>query len=101
MKKIIYIILIIVLSIISVYANDFENLCKNGYAVTHETRIYDYDFDGCEYNKVYKLANGMKFICTSYNYHYSYNPRVYILQNRYGNYKVIIDDEEFQGRLSW
>tara|TARA_R110002020_G_scaffold277225_1_gene492479 strand:- start:2251 stop:2556 length:306 start_codon:yes stop_codon:yes gene_type:complete len=84
----------------SALASDLEDLAKDGYAVIDETTVKGYDFEGCEYDKVIAFNNGLKFKCSEYSYHYSYNPEVYILMHaRHGDYKVIIDDEEFDGRL--
>lgn len=81
-------------------ASDLEDLAKDGYAVIDETTVKGYDFEGCEYDKVIAFNNGLKFKCSEYSYHYSYNPEVYILKHaQYDSYKVIIDDEEFEGRL--
>lgn len=84
----------------SAIASDLEDLAKAGYAVTDETTVKGYDFKGCDYDQVIKFNNGLNFQCTEYKYHYSYNPEVFILKHaRYSDYKVIIDDEEFKGRL--
>lgn len=84
----------------SALASDLEDLAKDGYAVIDETTVKGYDFEGCEYDKVIAFNNGLKFKCSEYSYHYSYNPEVYILKHaQYDSYKVIIDDEEFEGRL--
>ena len=81
-------------------ASDLEDLAKDGYAVIDETTVKGYDFKGCEYDRVIAFNNGLKFQCSEYSYHYSYNPEVYILKHvQYDSYKVIIDDEEFEGRL--
>lgn len=84
----------------SALASDLEDLAKDGYAVIDETTVKGYDFEGCEYDRVIAFNNGLKFQCSEYSYHYSYNPEVYILKHaQYDSYKVIIDDEEFEGRL--
>lgn len=84
----------------SATASDLEDLAKVGYAVIDETTIEDYDFEGCDYDQVIKFNNGLKFQCSEYNYHYSYNPEVFILKHaRYSDYKVIIDNKEFEGSL--
>ena len=84
----------------SALASDLEDLAKDGYAVIDETTVKGYDFEGCDYDRVIAFNNGLKFQCSEYSYHYSYNPEVYILKHaQYDSYKVIIDDEEFEGRL--
>lgn len=105
MQKIFLVILsFIILPIISrgdiVFANVFEDLCKDGYYVFNKTSISG-TFEGCDYEKVYKLDNGLKFECQEYNYSYSYYPDVYLLTNKYNNIKVIIEDEKYAGRLYW
>lgn len=82
-----------------VLANDFEELCKDGYAVVLQTNISD-DFEGCDYDKYYKLDNGMVFKCNSYHYHYAYRPEFFVLKSiKYGDLKYIIDDNEHLGIL--
>lgn len=77
----------------------WEELCKAGYAVITETSV-DGEFTGCEYDKKVPLQNGLVFVCSEYNYTYSYNPDVYILKNiKTGDIKVVIDDESFEGTL--
>lgn len=80
--------------------SDLERLAKEGYAVISQTKLQDSNFEGCDYDRVLVFRNGFKFKCTEYNYNYAYNPDVLILKHIYSNdYKVIIDDEEFRGRL--
>ena len=56
----------------------------------------DNSFNGCEHGKVIAFDNGLKFKCSEY----SYNPDVYILKHvQYNDYKVVIDDEEFEGSI--
>ena len=98
MKKILLICSLIILINLSVYAVNWEDLCKDGYRVIEKTSIYG-EFKGCEYGKYYKLSNGLTFKCEEYEYMNEYNPDVYILQNNYGNLKVIIEDEEIDGSL--
>jgi hypothetical protein len=99
MKKILKILLFIILISKKSFAADFEDLCKDGYAVILETNISG-DFDGCDYDKRYKLDNGLIFECSTYHYTYHYHPSFYILQNiKYGGFKYIIDDEEYSGNL--
>lgn len=84
---------------ISVLAEELEDLCKNGYGVILETSVTD-DFEGCEYDKYYKLDNGLTFKCEEYSYSYSYHPDFYVLKNiNYGDYKYMIDNELYDGKL--
>jgi hypothetical protein len=102
MKKTWWILLIILFIIIYplfACSEDIEDLCKDGYAVILETNISD-DFEGCDYDKCYKLDNGAIFKCNHYSYHYAYHPEFYALQHiRTGAIKYIIDNEEFSGNL--
>lgn len=80
-------------------ADDWEELCKDGYGVVAQTSIDD-EFEGCEHGKAIPLRNGMTFVCSEYSYSYEYNPDVYILQHvTRGDLKVVIEDEEYEGRL--
>lgn len=78
----------------------WETLAKDGWAVSEKTYV-DGDFEGCEYDKHIPLGNGLIFVCSGYGYSYSYRPDVYILKNvqGWGGYKVVIDDEEYDGTL--
>jgi|HubBroStandDraft_6_1064221.scaffolds.fasta_scaffold129078_1 hypothetical protein len=48
-------------------------------------------FNGCEYGKVYPLFNGWDMECRTYRYHYSFQPKVQILDNS----TAIIDGDEY------
>lgn len=99
MKKISAILLCGMISL-SASASDLEDLAKDGYGVIDETSVTDNSFNGCEHGKIIAFDNGLKFKCSEYSYHYSYNPDVYILKHvQYNDYKVVIDDEEFEGFL--
>ncbi|MBX5226894.1 hypothetical protein HJC06_10710 [Rhizobium sp. NLR9b] len=81
------------------WASDLEDLAMEGYAVALKTQV-DGDYEGCDYGKQIALMNGLTFVCSTYHYHYSYMPRVLILQQlRTGSIKVIIDDDETSGNL--
>lgn len=80
-------------------ASDLEDLARQGYAVIEETKV-DADFEGCDFDKRIPLANGLVFICSSYNYNYAYNPDVLILKRPASEVlKVIIDDQGYDGTL--
>ncbi|PWI54502.1 hypothetical protein B5K03_10045 [Rhizobium phaseoli] len=80
-------------------ASDLETLALEGYAVALTTQVNG-TYEGCEYGKQIGLMNGLIFVCSTYHYHYSYMPRVLILQQlQTGNIKVIIDDDETSGTL--
>jgi hypothetical protein len=52
-------------------------------------------FEGCDYEKVYKLTNGQFLVCESYGYAYSYRPEVYTLDGG----RVLVDGDEYRGRV--
>jgi len=80
-------------------SSDLEDLARDGYAVVETTQV-DGEFEGCDFNKRIPLTNGLVFICSEYNYSYSYMPDVLILkQIKSGDIKVLIDDEEYEGIL--
>lgn len=99
-KYILFAAFIFYLSILSpTYAANLEELSKDGYAVAEKTSILG-EFNGCEFDKIYKLANGLIFKCAEFNYYYSYNPEVYILEHiKNGDYKVVINNNEYYGSL--
>lgn len=99
MKKLTTVLIGCLLSF-SAMGSDLENLTKKGYAVIDITTVKGYDFEGCEYDRMIRFNNGLKFQCSEYKYKYSFNPDVHILKHdRYGDHKVIIDNEEFKGSL--
>jgi hypothetical protein len=76
-------------------AADLEDLAREGYAVVEETRV-DGEFEGCDFDKRIPFTNGLVFVCSSYNYSYSYRPEVLILQHvRNGDIKVLINGRDY------
>lgn len=74
-------------------ADDLEDLV--GYTIIASSYIPG-TFEGAEYGKVVKLANGIVFEFREYKYSYSYRPTVIIFAIRYKSiilYKLLIDDE--------
>jgi hypothetical protein len=99
MKSLILSFLVLLVFIGTSYASDLEELARQGYAVVAETQV-DGDFEGCDFDKHIPLMNTLIFVCSEYNYSYSYMPDVYILKNIHsGNIKVIIDGKEYDGTL--
>ena len=100
MKKSLLIAALLSFAAAPALGSDWEDLAKDGWAVVQSTQV-DGDFEGCEYDKRIPLMNGLIFVCQEYGYSYSYMADVYILQNVRGNYgyKVVIDDEEYDGTL--
>jgi len=81
------------------FSSELEDLARDGYAVVETTQV-DGDFEGCDFNKRIPLTNGLVFVCSEYNYSYSYMPEVLILkQVKSGDIKVLIDDDEYEGTL--
>jgi hypothetical protein len=91
--------LLLLLAPVLALASDLESLARNGYAVIDETRV-EGEFEGCDFDKRIPLANGLIFVCSSYNYTYSYRPEVLILKNvKSGDIKVLIKGREYRGTL--
>jgi hypothetical protein len=93
--------LVLLLLLISpaAFGNDLEDLAREGYAVVEETTV-DGEFEGCDYDKRIRFTNGIVFVCSEYSYSYSYMPDVLILEHiRSHDIKVLIEDEEYDGKL--
>ena len=90
-----YIVLFPVLSL----AADIESLAKEGYAVVEETNIAgNYEYDGCTAKGPVRLANGKVFVCTTFGYdNNQYMPKVSILKNKDGDYKILINGNVYSG----
>ena len=98
MKKILG-LLFAAFTITNANAGDLDDLAKQGYAVLAETKV-DGTFEGCDYDRIINLKNGLLFECKQYGYSYGYRPDVYILKNvKNGDIKVIIKDREYRGKL--
>jgi hypothetical protein len=63
-----------------------------------ETRV-DSDFEGCEFDKVIPLLNGLVFQCQEYHYHYEYAPEVMIVVIEGRAPTVIIAGRPYAGQL--
>lgn len=57
------------------------------------------DFEGCDFDSVYTLDNGLLFQCATYHYHYAYRPAVTIFVIEGRAPVVIIDGDEYDGTL--
>lgn len=55
------------------------------------------DFQGCDYDKTYKLDNGLVFVCSTYSYSYSHRPEVKIIKPSGGYPTVYIGDDQHDG----
>ncbi len=81
------------------FAVDWEDLAKDGFGVLEMTSVQG-EFNGCDFGRRIPLDNGLIFVCSEYNYNYSYAPDVFILKNvRDGRLKVVIDDDEYDGTV--
>lgn len=63
------------------------------------TTQIDGEFEGCDYDKRYRLANGLVFVCGTYSYSYSYRPEVKIFIVGEGVRQVTIDGERYEGTV--
>ena len=80
-------------------ASRLEQLARDGYGVAETTNVAG-EFKGCDFGRRIPFNDGLVFVCSSYNYHYAYSPEVLILKSvRTGQFKVLIDGEEFDGDL--
>jgi hypothetical protein len=68
----------------------------NGSVVT--THISD-DFEGCDFDKVYRLDNGLLFECATYRYQYAYRPEVKIFVIEGRSPVVFIRGRQYNGTL--
>jgi hypothetical protein len=57
------------------------------------------EFEGCDFNKIYRLDNGLLFECATFSYSYAYRPEVKIFLIEGRNPTVFIDGEEYDGIL--
>ena len=64
----------------------------------YTTNISD-EFEGCEYDKMYRLDNGLLFQCRTYHYHYAYRPEVKIFVIEGRPPVVFIDGDKYDGTL--
>ena len=64
----------------------------------HSTHISD-EFEGCDYDKVYTLDNGLVFQCNTYSYTYSYRPKVKIFIINGRSAIIFIGGKKYSGTL--
>ncbi len=62
------------------------------------TKVSD-EFEGCDYDKVYQLDNGLLFQCRTYHFHYAYRPDVRITVVDGRRPIVTIDGDDYRGEL--
>jgi hypothetical protein len=54
-------------------------------------------FEGCDYDRIYRLTDGRILTCHSYGYHYAYRPEV--IQLNHG--RVVIDGEFYEATIGY
>jgi hypothetical protein len=82
-----------------VLAGDLERLARDGYGVLDSTTMMG-EFNGCDVGAKFPLANGLIFVCSAHHFGAVFEPEVLILKNvRTGETKVLIDGDEFEGRI--
>ena len=82
------------------FASDLESLAKEGYSLVEETRVAggSGDYQGCVASKSLRFTNGKVFICSTFGYDNSqYMPVVYVLKNKDGAIKIVINGKEYSG----
>jgi len=80
---------------------DIESLAKEGYTIVEETNIAgNYEYKGCLGTGPIRLASGKAFACSTFgNDNVQYMPKVIILKNKYGDYKILINGKAFNGTI--
>jgi hypothetical protein len=94
-------------------ADSFTDLV--GYTIVAASTVKG-DFEGCDYDKLIGLDNGMIFECSEYNYSYAYRPTAIVFARTYSTddfrklgsktipsgpitlYKILVDDELYEVR---
>jgi hypothetical protein len=74
-----------------------STLENDGWTAVAKTTVSG-TFNGCDYDLPVPLDAGYTFLCQEYNYHYAYRPD-FIVMERQGARKYLIDNEEFRGAL--
>lgn len=100
MVKKYFILLIFLLPIQSLALSSWDFSGMEGYTIIAETKVDD-EFEGCEYDKKIKLANGWILTCSTYKYSYSYRPDVIIFAKDMGRgylVKALINEQFYDMR---
>lgn len=84
-------------------ASDFSDL--EGWTIAAVTNVNG-EFEGCDFDRKIKFANGWVLTCSSYSYSYSYQPGAVIFAKNLNHkgrafhaVKVLIDDEFYDMEL--
>ena len=81
-------------------SSDLASLAKEGYALVEETRVVG-DYQGCIASKSLRFTNGKVFLCSTFGYDNSqYMPAVFILKNKDGSIKILINGKEYSGSFT-
>jgi hypothetical protein len=71
--------------------------------VLHNGTIYKTwvsgEFNGCDFDKVYRLDNGLIFQCAEFRYTYAYHPAVKIFVVEGRDPIVQINNKKYSGKL--
>jgi len=54
-------------------------------------------FEGCNYDRIYRLTDGQLLTCHSYGHHYAYRPEVIRLDGS----RVVIDGERYEATIGY
>ena len=76
---------------------DLASLAKEGYSVVEETRVVG-EYKGCLASSYLRFTNGNVFLCSTFGYDNSqYMPVVYVLKNKDGAIKILINGKDYSG----
>jgi hypothetical protein len=79
------------------YAADLASLSNEGYYLVTETRVIG-EYKGCTASEALRFVNGTVFVCSTFGYdNAQYMPVVYILKNKDGAVKVLINGKDYSG----
>ena len=77
--------------------SDLASLDKDGYALIEQTQVIG-DYQGCIASALLRFTNGKVFACSTFGFDNSqYMPGVYILKNKDGAIKILINGHEYSG----
>ena len=82
--------------VITIGNNKVHATLHNGSVI--KTKV-DGEFNGCDYDKKINLQNGLVFVCSSYEYKYSYSPEVMIYFVESNKPQVFIKGKKYNGTL--
>lgn len=86
-----------VLTISRSHAETLNGLQSDGWKIQSQATVSG-AFKGCNFGLPVPIDGGLIFICSEYNYNYSYRPTFYVME-RDGAIKYVIDTDEYEGTL--